>query len=188
MPKGGARTGSGRSKRKGEPLKKTGVALLESDIESLKYLGKGSVSAGIRRAIEICFENGALKSKEEPFLVSNELFEFFKPFLPDGEKGDLHWKVSSVLAYIVFSEVGLKIKYWPKGRVMSYQAVKRLSSRIGSPEKLCDLYSALRPRTSEFTYFEVEDLREKFSDDAKLIDDYLTKEWRDARKRDEIEK
>ena len=88
----------------------------------------------------------------------------------------------------MFSEVGIKLKYWPKGTVMSYQAVKRLSSRIGSPGKLCDLYSALRPRTSEFTYFEVEDLREKFSDDAKLIDDYLTKEWRDARKMEERKK
>ena len=186
MARGGARTGAGRPKFDRPALRKTGVTLSESDIDFLKSLGEGSISVGIRQAIVICREKNAPKSKDKspvfekgapyskPFLVSQDLFEFFIPFLPNGEKGDLHKKVSSCLAYVVFLDLGFKVKHWPASELMSYQAVKQLLNRIGQSDKLNDLYSALRPRKSEFIYHEIETLRERFSVDAKNIDDFLT--------------
>ena len=110
---------------------------------------------------------------------------FAAPSCPNGEKGDLHKKVSSSLVYVVFTDLGFKVKHWPASELMSYQAVKKLDKRIPSHEKLNDLYSALRPRKSEFIYHEIETLRERFSVDAKNIEDFLTNAWKVMRKDEE---
>jgi hypothetical protein len=189
MPRGGVRLGAGRPKGENPPKSKVGVSLSKDEINFLKSLGDGSISSGVRVAIKNCRnEIGAPKTKElnspesnvledpkeKKFFISDDLFLFVKHFLPDDLKRDIHWKVSSVLVYSVFESRRHKIKSWPGGPMcMSYQATRNLIAKFEHSERLSDLFSSLRPRTSQYVYLEIEELRERFANDAKRISDLI---------------
>lgn len=189
MPRGGVRLGAGRPKGDNPPKSKVGVSLSKDEIEFLKSLGDGSISSGVRVAIKNCRneisapktkelnspESNVLEDpKEKKFFISDDLFLFLKPFLPDDIKGDIHWKSSSILVLSVFKASGYKIKNWPGSPMcMSYQATCNLMTKMKHSEKLSDLFSSLRPKNTQYTYLEIEELRERFSDDANRISDLI---------------
>jgi hypothetical protein len=51
-PRGGKREGAGRKARLGERLTRVTIGLTEAQIERLKQLGDGNISAGVRVLME----------------------------------------------------------------------------------------------------------------------------------------
>jgi hypothetical protein len=185
MAKGGKRKGAGRPAQGEYPANiRKGVALTAPDFEFLLQMGGGNLSKGVREAVAILRSknqdsNEPDKEKSAPnqkFMVSQELVDFVLEHtqIPPGQ-GDHRWRVSSLLAFIVFLNRKTTAKrYWPgKPTCLTYETAKSLYQRVTFEQKMNDLASALRPRTSEHVYLEVESLRERFAKDAILIAELL---------------
>jgi hypothetical protein len=208
MAKGGKRKGAGRPSQGEYPANiRKGVALTAPDFDFLLQMGGGNLSKGVREAVTILRSknqgsNESDKQKYAPnqkFMVSQDLVDFVLEHanIPSGH-GDNRWRISSFLAFMVFSSRKSPAKrYWPgKPSCLTYETIKNLHKRTTFEPKINDLASALRPRTSEHVYLEVEALRERFANDAILIGELLDdahkvgfESWvRKNQERDEINK